>query len=274
MIAVCSLLMGAAIMSSLPVAHAATASAPVRTVVEAGPARISVIAEGSGPLVVMLPSRGRDSEDYGAVAAAIASHGYRVLRPQPRGILGSTGPMTGLTLHDLAADVAAVIQAEDGPAVIIGHAYGNWIARMLAMDHPALVRGVVLAASAAKTYPAELSIAVTKSADMSLPGAERLRYLQNTFFAAGHDPSPWLTGWHADASRSQRDAADRTRQSEWWSGGQVPLLDLQAGDDPFRPAATRNDLKDEFGARVSVAVILRNRHKITASFPGFCGLMV
>jgi hypothetical protein len=30
---------------------------------------IDLIAEGSGPLIVMLPSRGRDSEDYDAVAA-------------------------------------------------------------------------------------------------------------------------------------------------------------------------------------------------------------
>jgi len=258
---------GAAIVSSL--LSASSAAAPTRTTVEAGPARISVIAEGSGPVVVMLPSRGRDSEDYGPVAAAIAAQGYRVLRPQPRGMAGSSGPMTGLTLHDLAADVAAVIRAEGGgPAVVIGHAYGNWIARMTAVDHPALVRGIVLAASAAKTYPPELSIAVTRSADMGLPEAERRRYLENTFFAPGHDPSAWLEGWHADASRSQREASDRTRQAEWWSGGQAPLLDLQAGADPFRPAETRDDLRNEFGARVTVAVIPDTSHALLPEAPG------
>ena len=149
-----------------------------RVLVPAGPAVIDTIAEGSGPPVVMLPSRGRDSEDYDAVAAAIAAGGFRVLRPQPRGIHGSTGPLDGLTLHDLAADVAAVIEAEHaGPAVVIGHAYGNWVARMLAVDRPDLVRGVVLAAAAAKSYPPELSVAVTKVADPALPEAERRRYL-------------------------------------------------------------------------------------------------
>src|SRR5713226_3602816 len=89
-----------------------TGAAPAprtRDIVAAGDARIEVIAEGAGPLVVLLPSRGRDSEDYDEVASGIAKAGYRVLRPQPRGTCRSTGPMTGLTLHDFAQDVAAVI---------------------------------------------------------------------------------------------------------------------------------------------------------------------
>ena len=61
-----------------------------------------------------------------------------------------------------------------GPAVIVGHAYGNWVARMTAVDHPKLVRGVVLAAAAAKKFPPRLSQLVSKSADASVPEAERL----------------------------------------------------------------------------------------------------
>jgi len=239
-----------------------------RALVQAGAADIEVIQEGAGPLVVMLPSRGRDSEDYDAVAAAIAARGYRVLRPQPRGMHRSTGPMDELTLHDFAHDVAAVIEAQHaGPAVIIGHAYGNWVARMTAVDHPSLVRGVVLAAAAAKSYPPGLSEAVTRSADPAVPEAERRRYLEMAFFAPGHDPSAWLTGWYPAASISQRDAAARTAQSEWWAGGTVPLLDLQAGDDPFKPAASRTELKDEFGERVTIAVIPGTRHALLPEAP-------
>ena len=47
--------------------------------------RIDVIAEGSGPPVVLLPGRGRDSLDFDDLAAGIAKAGFRVLRPQPRG---------------------------------------------------------------------------------------------------------------------------------------------------------------------------------------------
>ncbi|MGL4291441.1 MAG: alpha/beta fold hydrolase [Phreatobacter sp.] len=239
-----------------------------RGLVAHGAVRIDVIAEGQGPLIVMLPSRGRDSEDYDAVAEAIAAEGFRVLRPQPRGIGQSRGPMDGLTLHDFAGDIAAVIRAERaGPAVIVGHAFGNWVARMTAVDHPELVRGVVLAAAAAKAYPPGLSIAVNKVADPSVPEAERRQYLREAFFAPGHDPSIWLAGWYPAVSRSQRLASERTRQAEWWPAGRTPLLDLQAGMDPFKPEATRNEIRDEFGDRVTLVVIPDASHALIPEQP-------
>jgi hypothetical protein len=54
---------------------------------------IDLIAEGSGPLVVLLPSRGRDSEDFDEVAAGIAGAGFRVLRP-------SAGPRARCCVRD------------------------------------------------------------------------------------------------------------------------------------------------------------------------------
>src|SRR6478735_4020704 len=80
---------------------------------------IEVIAEGAGPLVVMLPSARRGQEDFGVVAAGIAAAGFRVLRPEPRGIgRSSKGPVQGITYHDFADDVAAVIRSQDaGPAI-------------------------------------------------------------------------------------------------------------------------------------------------------------
>jgi pimeloyl-ACP methyl ester carboxylesterase len=87
---------------------------------------------------VILTSYGRDgSADFDAFTAALAAAGYRVLRPQPRSIAGSTGPMTGVTLDDLADDVARVIATLGrGPAVVLGHAFGNFVARAVATDHP------------------------------------------------------------------------------------------------------------------------------------------
>jgi pimeloyl-ACP methyl ester carboxylesterase len=70
------------------------------------------------------------------------------LRPQPRGLGGSDGPLRGLTLHDYARDVGVVIARESAePVVVVGHAFGNWVARMVAAD--LLVRGVALLAAGA-----------------------------------------------------------------------------------------------------------------------------
>ena len=194
-----------------------------------------------------MPSRGRDSEDYDEVAAGLAKEGFRVLRPQPRGMHASKGPLKDITLHDLARDVATVIERENaGPAVIVGHAYGNWVARMTAVDHPKLVRGVVLAAAAAKKFPPRLSQLVSKSADQSVPEAERLAAMQEIFFASGNDPKIWLKGWWAGG---ERGAARRCREREavrLVARRHVPLFDLQAGIDPFKPKGTENELKDEF----------------------------
>jgi len=239
-----------------------------RALVKYDNVEIDTIAEGKGPVIVLLPSRGRDSEDYDAVAAGLAKEGFRVLRPQPRGMHASKGPLANITLHDLARDVATVIARENaGPAVIVGHAYGNWVARMTAVDHPGLVRGVVLAAAAAKKFPPRLSQLVSKSADPAVPEAERLAAMREIFFASGNDPKIWLTGWWKEASEAQRVAAANVKQSDWWAAGSAPLLDLQAGNDPFMPEASRNDLKNEFPDRVTVAVIPNSSHALLPEQP-------
>src|SRR5579859_372140 len=237
--------------------------------------RIEVAAEGRGPLIVMLPSRGRGAEDFDDVAGELVKAGFRVLRPQPRGAALSLGPMQNLTLHDLARDIAVVIRnaGDGGPAIIVGHAFGSWVARMTAIDHPELVRGVVMVAAAAKAYPVgfpgatELSEAVQKSGDFALPTSERLRYLRLAFFAPNSDPRAWLQGWHPAADEVQLAAGRATKQSEWWSGGGVPLLDLQGELDPFKPRTMSNEMRDEFGERVSVVVIPDASHAVIQEQP-------
>ena len=229
-----------------------------RDIIPAGLARIEVITEGSGPLLVMLPSSSRDSEDFDDVAAMLASAGLRVLRPRPRGMGRSTGPLAGLTLHDFARDVAVVIEHQRaGPAVVLGHAFGQWVARTLATDRPDLVRGVVLAAAAAKSTNPDLRAALAKCVDQSLREDERRAALRVAFFAPGHEPpASWLSGWHMEASKSQRAASAATPRQEWWNAGTAPVLDLQGAQDPWRPRETVDDFHRDLGSdRVTVQVI-------------------
>jgi pimeloyl-ACP methyl ester carboxylesterase len=253
------------------VAGAATAvsSAERRSeLIRYGDVQIEVVVEGAGPAVVLLPSLARDSDDYDAVAEGLSAAGFLVLRPKPRGIGRSSGPMANITLHDLARDIAEVVaKLGGGRAVIVGHAYGNWVARMTAADHPELVRGVVIAAAAAKIYAPELTKAVTSAGNPALSRDERLAALRFAFFAPGNDPTGWLDGWHPDIRDSQRAAAAAVRQDEWWSGGSAPLLDLQGAEDPFKPEAKRNEMKDEFGQRVTVAVIPHASHALIPEQP-------
>jgi pimeloyl-ACP methyl ester carboxylesterase len=182
--------------------------------------------------------------------------------------------MKGLTLHDFARDMATVIRHEGGgQAVMVGHAFGSWVARMTAVDYPDLVRGVAIVAAAAKAYPngfdgaKELSEAVRKAGDTKLPDEERLKYLRTAFFAPGNDATVWLTGWYPNVDEMQFDAGRATKQSEWWSGGNVPLLDLQAANDPFKPRSMMNEIKDEYGDRATIVVIPNAGHALVPEQP-------
>jgi hypothetical protein len=57
-------------------AHAAESHK--RYVISRNDVTIDVIDEGNGPLMVLLPSAGRDSEDYDRVAEGLAMAGFRV----------------------------------------------------------------------------------------------------------------------------------------------------------------------------------------------------
>ena len=242
-----------------------------------GDAHIEVIAQGSGPLIVILPSLGRGAEDYNVVASLLAGNGFRVLRPQPRGIGRSTGPMANLTLHDFAADIAAAIVHEHtGPAVVVGHAYGHFVARTLATDRPDLVRGVVLAAASAGKVPPgvhepsvspEVRDAIEKSGDLSLPEADRLRCLQFAFFAPGHDARVWLTGWHPETEKAENTASRATPVDEWFACGNARILDLQAEEDAVAPRKFAGVLKAALGDRVTVVVIPNAGHALVPEQP-------
>ena len=83
----------------------------------------------------------------------------------------------------------------------------------------------------------------------------------------GNDPKGWLDGWHPGVRESQRAAAAAVKQSDWWSAGVVPLLDLQAAHDPFKPPERRTEMKDEFGDRVVIAVVPGASHALIPEQP-------
>jgi pimeloyl-ACP methyl ester carboxylesterase len=230
--------------------------------------RIHVMACGKGWPVVLLPSLGRDGDDFHGIALQLAEQGWRVLMPSPRGIGASTGPTAGITLHDLACDIAEVIRhAKAGPALVAGHAFGNWVARMTATDYPELVLGVVLLAAAQKNFPLSLRSHIDGSMDTGLPRNERLHHLRQAFFAGQSDPSVWLDGWYADAAFAQRAASAATPVASWWSAGHAPLLDVQADQDVFAPRETADALQKELGKRVSIVVVAGAGHALLPEQP-------
>ncbi len=214
---------------------------------------IETYVDGEGPALVILPSYGRDGgDDYDDITARAARAGWKVLRPQPRGIAGSRGLMSGITLHDLADDVAAVIQdLGGGRAILLGHAFGHALSRMVATDYPDLVTAVVLAASQASNVPPDIARTPLLAGDLSRPEAERLDVLQQAFFAPGHDARPWLAGWYPATLMMQHEAAQAVPLCAYWACGRAPMLEVFGACDPFKPQPSWQELRDDFGDRVT-----------------------
>ena len=159
--------------------------------------------------------------------------------------------MTGIDLHDYAADVAAVIDHDGSePAFVVGHAFGNRVARMLATDRPQLVWAVALVAANVGHAPSPPAVreAIKTSANPLLPDAVRLEALRYAFFAPGNDPRAWLDGWHPDVLAAQRIAGDRTSREEDYAAGTAPILYLQPDHDPLAHAEDAHAFKRALGS--------------------------
>ena len=243
---------------------------PAEFMVTRGDARLQVLAQGQGRPIVLLPSLGRGARDFDAIAASLADAGYRVLRPQPRGIGESRGPWDGIKLEDLAADIAAVIEANDGgPAFVVGHAFGNRVARTLATLNPELVRAVALVAANVGHHPSppDVRAAIRLSADINAPDAARIEAMQFVFFAPGNDPSVWLTGWHPDVLAAQRIAGDLTPRTLDYAAGQAPVLYIQPSHDPLAHVADAEEYRNALGERVTVVVVPNAAHAVIVEQP-------
>jgi pimeloyl-ACP methyl ester carboxylesterase len=248
-----------------------------RFAVTRGEVSIEVLVDGGGlggdgAPIVLLPSLGRGAEDFDAIAARLAAAGFKVLRPQPRGIGASRGPLAEMDLHECAADVAAVIEAARcAPAFVVGHAFGNRVARMLATDRPDLVRAISLVAAnvGRDPSPPDVRAAIRVSADPSLPDATRIEALRYAFFAPGNDPSAWLAGWYPQVLAAQRIAGDRTSREEDFAGGAAPILYLQPTHDPLAHGHHAQEYRALLGDRVTIVMIPQASHAAIAEQPEF-----
>lgn len=237
--------------------------------IDTGAARIEVISRGAGALVILLPSLGRAAEDFDDLATRLAQAGYQVLTPQPRGLGASVGPMQNITLHDYARDMAVVINAYGGgPAVIGGHAFGNFVARTTAADHPALVKAIMLIAA---THSWPLAPEIRQSihdSHLTADADKQLRALKHAFFAPGNDAAVWLGGWNEQVMHAERDATEATPKPEWWTAGSAPVLDIIPENDIMTPPETRNVYRDEMGShRVTTTLIPRAGHALLPEQP-------
>jgi pimeloyl-ACP methyl ester carboxylesterase len=147
-------------------------------------------------------------------------------------------------------------------------AHDHFVARMTAVQHPTRVRGVVLAAASAKDKRERLPhvwATPTIAGDLTLPDEARLAAPRLGLFADANDPAAWLKGWHPAVSKTQRE--DMLPQSVWWWAGVAPSLEFIPEDNPFKPRDRWEELKGEYGARVSIVTVPKASHALFPEQP-------
>lgn len=225
------------------------------TYVQNGAARLRVFVEGSGPAIVLLPQRGRGPRDFDDISKRLVSAGYRVVRPEPRGFGESVGPVEGVTLRDNARDVAAAIEKVGAaPAIVVGWAYGNRVARMIASERPELVRGVVLIAAGGKYPPkpevlAKMRIYQDKSLSLETRAeAARVRYGTKTKVSVADMRLDEVS----EATVKAQSLAPTVPLEAWWNGGKAPMLVLQGLEDVIAPPENGRSLRRDHPNRVTL----------------------
>jgi pimeloyl-ACP methyl ester carboxylesterase len=225
---------------------------------------------GDGDAVVVLPGAGLGAASLGDLPARTAADGYRVAAVNPRGAAGSVGPPEGLTLHDLAADVAGVIEAlRAGPAHVVGHAGGNRVARCLAADRPELVRTVVLLAAGGLVPPdAEAAEVFRCMRTPGIPEDERRDLRRRALLSPASDPElvDRFVAWPT-TGRAFQSAIAATPLDEWWPGGAAPMLVIQGLDDRMAPPGNGRALLADFPERVRLVELPDAGHGLVLEQP-------
>lgn len=152
--------------------------------------QVALQGTDTGVPVVLSHALGLDLTMWDGLAAALAAD-HPVLRYDHRGQGGSAVPAGPYTLDELVDDAARLLREWGrGPVVFIGLSMGGMVAQGLAIRHPALLRGLVLANTTAQ-YPeagqalwAERIAAVEQGGMARITDAVVERFLHADFRAA------------------------------------------------------------------------------------------
>jgi pimeloyl-ACP methyl ester carboxylesterase len=252
-------------------------------IIDVSGAKLECAVYGSGDPVVLLANAGCSVGYLGDLAGTLAASGLQAICINMRRVGRSCGSLDDATLHDLAADVAQAIEVLDcGPAHLIGHAFGNRIARCLAVDRPSLVRKVVVLAAGGLIAPPSGAIGIhfRNATEVKMNGSDCVTKLGVRWLSPASDPrilsavECWPSVFLAHLATSRNVPLD-----EWWSGGTAPLLVVQGLDDQAAVPGNGHALREQFGERVQVVdlphaghfMVLERPEAVARAVIGFLG---
>ncbi|WP_227983863.1 alpha/beta fold hydrolase [Nocardia spumae] len=172
--------------------------------------RLSYQESGTGPLVLLISGSGSPGRVWRTYQVpALVGAGFRVVTFDNRGIAPSEESADGITLEDLVADTAALIEYLGAPAHVVGTSLGAVVTQELALTHPELVDRAVMLATAGRAHPMLLALEAGRAAlhdnDIRLPAGyqaavEAALYLSPRTLADPDAAEQWLDTFEFAAS--------------------------------------------------------------------------
>lgn len=165
---------------------------------------------------MLLPSLGRPRTDFDELVAALQLVGRDAVAVDLPGVGDAADRAVGADLHAIAADVAGRVGSLGSPWHLVGHAFGNRVARCLASARPDLVASLILLGCGGKIPGDDEARSALLECFTEPPGSDRhRRAVATAFFAPGRSvpvsspdggrrpppprvgpprPHPWVTG--------------------------------------------------------------------------------
>jgi pimeloyl-ACP methyl ester carboxylesterase len=234
---------------------------------------INYFIKGEGETVILIASLGRSVSDFNELVNALVFNGYRTVAIEARGIGGSNPILRNPTLHDFSNDVKLVVDSlgdiNESTVNVVGHAFGNRVARAFASDYPELVKRIILLAAGGLVEPdTEILKSLTICFLTWLPDFIREKHIRAAFFSScSIIPSYWYSGWYFQTFLSQSKSTQNTDLEDWWGGGTAPMLILQGEDDTAAPIENVYDLKKKYPDRVSLVLVNAAGHAMLPEKP-------
>lgn len=230
------------------------------------PLRITIT--GEGPTMLMLPSLGRGRNDFDDLGDRLGRAGYQAVAMEPRGLTGSSATLDGLMMEHFADDVAHVIDAVGGPAVLIGHDFGGQVAQLVSDLYPKLVSSLVLMAAPgplpAKPEPAT---ALRRVFISELSDHEHLEAVALALFAEGNDPVVWVDGWYPTLAFAQAEAERHIAPEDLWTRLRREILIIQGADDLIVVPDNAHMMAEHVGDLATVVMVPDAGHALLPEQP-------
>jgi pimeloyl-ACP methyl ester carboxylesterase len=214
---------------------------------------------GRGEPVLLVPGMGARGRTWWLhQVPALVGAGYRAITLDNRGAGHSDPAPGGMTIDDLVADVAALIEHLcDGPSRLVGSSLGAHIVQELILARPGLARQAVLMASRGR--PDAFSRALARAEKSRYDDAVDLPAAYDAVMRAMQNLSPhtladeqkaqdWLDIFEMSAAgpddgvRAQLDVDVHTDRLSAYAAIRVPTLVVAFADDMVAPTVRGREL--------------------------------